>query len=309
MRVLFIFLDGIGLGVDNPALNPFAAASLPNLESLLGGAKLLAAAAPYNGPRASLVALDASLGVEGLPQSATGQAVLLTGLNIPSKTGEHYGPKPNPEVAAYLRGENLFSQLLVDGRTAALLNAYPPRYFQAVDSGRRLYSAIPLAVTAAGLPLFDKEALYAGRAISADFTGDGWASMLGFPDAPRLSAVDAGRRLAQLASQYDFSLFEYWSTDYAGHKQDMPWALRQLATFDEVLGGLVPSLPGDMLVLITSDHGNMEDLSTRRHTASKVPAVLVGPATARRSFISGLSDLTGIAPAIRRIVDSSDWLD
>src|SRR5208283_4184720 len=102
MRVLFIFLDGVGLGIDDPNINPFARVEMPFLQSLLGGQKLLAGAAPYMGERATLLALDAGLGVNGLPQSATGQAVLLTGINIPQEIGEHYGPKPNPAVAKFL---------------------------------------------------------------------------------------------------------------------------------------------------------------------------------------------------------------
>ena len=209
MRVLFIFLDGIGLGIDNPDINPFARHEMPALQFVLGGGRLLASSAPYHGERASLLAIDAGLGVPGLPQSATGQAILLTGLNIPQKIGEHYGPKPNPPIAKYLLNGNLFSQLINSGKSAALLNAYPPRYFHAVDSGKRLYSAIPLAVTSAGLPLFTKDDLYAGRALSADFTGAGWTGMLGFQDAPVLTPKAAGSRLAQLSSLYDFSLFEY----------------------------------------------------------------------------------------------------
>ncbi len=75
MRVLFIFLDGIGLGADNPEINPFARVEMPFLQSLLGGQKMLATSAPHDGERATLLPLDAALGVDGLPQSATGQAV------------------------------------------------------------------------------------------------------------------------------------------------------------------------------------------------------------------------------------------
>lgn len=302
MRILFIFLDGIGLGADDPAINPFAHADLPTVESLLSGRKLLASSTPFEGDRATLLALDAALGVPGLPQSATGQAVLLTGINIPSRIGEHYGPKPSPEVAQFLREGNLFSEFKRMGLSVALLNAYPPRYFDSVASGRRLYSSIPLAVTSAGIPLFNKEDLFAGRALSADFSGAGWVSMLGFPDAPVLSPFDAGRRLAELAGRYDFSLFEYWSTDYAGHKQDMRWAVEQLQAFDKVMQGLLSAAADELLILITSDHGNMEDLSTRRHTPAPVPALIIAPAAARRRFAEGLTDLTGIAPAIRRLV-------
>src|SRR5258706_15998521 len=111
MRVLFMFLDGVGLGVDDPIINPLARAHMPHLHRLLGGQKMLAASAPYNGPRASLRAIDANLGVSGLPQSATGQAVLFTGINIPAAPGYHYGPKPHPETGALLPGGGHFAGL------------------------------------------------------------------------------------------------------------------------------------------------------------------------------------------------------
>ena len=304
MRILFLFLDGIGLGADNPEINPFARAEMPFLRSLIGGKPLTASAAPYEGEHATLLSLDAVLGVNGLPQSATGQAVLLTGVNVPQAIGEHYGPKPNPEVASYLSdGKTLFSWLRDQNKTAALLNAYPPRYFDGIDSGRRLYSSIPLALTNAGFPLFTDQDFFSGRALSADFTGAGWHEFLGFPDAPLLSAEEAGRKTAELASQYDFSLFEYWASDYAGHKQDMEWAVRQLESLDGVLRGLVESWDDrERLILLTSDHGNMEDLSTRRHTDARVPGLLIGSKIARGDFALDLHDLTGVTPAIQKMI-------
>ncbi len=303
MRFLFIFLDGVGLGQNNPEINPLARVEMPVLQNLLGGQKLIAASAPFIGERATLLPLDASLGVNGLPQSATGQAVLLTGINIPAQIGEHYGPKPNPAVAKYLLNGNIFSQLTKAGKAAALLNGYPPRYFDGVESGKRLYSAIPLAVTSAGLPLFTKDDLFAGRALSADFTGEGWHGMLGFTDAPIYSPIDAGKKLNDLADQCDFSFFEYWASDYAGHKQDMDWATKQLKVFDGVLKGLLETWNDEEgLILVTSDHGNMEDLSTRRHTDAKVPGLLIGSSKARAAFASGLNDLTGVYARILKAV-------
>jgi 2,3-bisphosphoglycerate-independent phosphoglycerate mutase len=301
MNLLFIFLDGIGLGENNPDTNPFARARMPNINQLLDGRTLLKDAAPFHGERASLVAVDPAVGVSGLPQSATGQAILLTGINIPAELGYHYGPKPNPEVAAFLREVTLFSRFTKEGKKAALLNAYPPRYFDGIDSGKRLYSSIPLAVINAGLPLFRHEDLFAGRALSADFTGEGWRTMLGFKDAPLMDAPEAGRKLASLARDYDFSLFEYWASDYAGHKQQMENAIELMETFDAVLGGLVDTWE-DGLILVTSDHGNMDDLSTRKHTAANVPALVIGDASAREEFTRDMKDLTHIAPAIWKTV-------
>ena len=302
MRLLFIFLDGIGLGENNPETNPFARAKMPNLNRLLDGRSLLKDAAPFHGEHASLLAVDPAVGVKGLPQSATGQAILLTGINIPAELGYHYGPKPNPEVAAYLKEATLFSRFVKEGRTAALLNAYPPRYFDGIDSGKRLYSSIPLSVINAGLPLFRHDDLFAGRALSADFTGEGWRTMLGFRDAPVMDAALAGKKLAALAKEYDFSLFEYWASDYAGHKQQMDNAIELMETFDAVLGGLVEAWDDDGLILVTSDHGNMDDLSTRKHTPANVPALVIGNKTARDEFTRHMKDLTDIAPAIWKTV-------
>ena len=305
MRVLFIFLDGIGLGENDPEVNPFARAKMPNLNALLDGRTLLKDAAPFIGERATLLAIDPHVGVEGLPQSATGQAVLVTGKNIPMKLGYHYGPKPNPAVASYLKNGTLFSRCAEAGKKAALLNAYPPRYFDGIDSGKRIYSSIPMAVTNAGLTLFTDKDFFEGRALSADFTGNGWRTMLGFPDSPVMEPHHAGRKLAALAMEYDFSLFEYWASDYAGHKQQMETAIGLMETFDEVVGGLVDELKDEggrmkdeLLVVVTSDHGNMEDMSTRKHTDADVPALVIGNKAAREEFARGMTDLTHIAPAI-----------
>jgi 2,3-bisphosphoglycerate-independent phosphoglycerate mutase len=299
MNILFLFLDGVGLGVDNPSINPFSRAEMPNLRSILEGGRLLIDVAPYHGPRASLLALDACLGVGGVPQSATGQAVLLTGQNVPEKLGYHYGPKPNPPIVDYLTNGNLFSLLKKMGLRTAFINAYPPRYFEGIRTGRRLYSAIPLAATSAGINLMTTEDLHAGQALSADFTGQGWHDHLNLRDIPILTPRMAGNHLERISYQYDFTFFEYWLSDYAGHHQNMLEAVSLLETFDQVIGGLLETWNDEQgIVLITSDHGNLEDLSTRRHTRNLVPAIMISSPYIRESFFSGLSNLTHITPAI-----------
>lgn len=239
MHFLFIFLDGVGLGPDDPQTNPLARAEMPNLEALLDGHRLLLNGSRLESERASLVPLDANLGVGGLPQSATGQASLLTGENVPKTIGYHYGPKPNPDVAAELNNGSLFSRMKQRGLRAELVNAYPPGYFQAIASGRRLYSAIPLAVTRAGIKLKNSQDLRTGKAIAADFTAQGWRDHLNQPDTPVLTPRQAGWRLAELAAGRDLAFFEYWLSDYAGHKQAMQPALDLLQQVDQVLGGLL----------------------------------------------------------------------
>jgi 2,3-bisphosphoglycerate-independent phosphoglycerate mutase len=316
-----MFLDGVGLGEDNPELNPFIRALTPNFDDLLGRRKIIAdghlqgvGQTPYlvNTNYASLLALDACLGIEGLPQSATGQASLITGMNISAQLGFHEGPKPTPPIINIIKNGTLISQLEKQGRSAALVNAFPRRYFDTIEAGYRLPGVIALSTRQAGFPLKTTSDLFEGNAISADFTGEGWRSHLGIEDTPVLSVKQAGERLNTLTRQADLSIFEYWLTDLAGHHRDMPSASKLLETLDEVVGSLVDAWDFDNgLILITSDHGNLEDLTTRHHTRNDVPLILIGSPMLRKSFVEKLGkdellqsrlDLTDLAPAMLNFI-------
>jgi hypothetical protein len=288
--ILFLFLDGVGLGPDDPLINPFSTADLPFLSQLLGGKRLVTGTAPYEGEYASLLELE---------QSATGQAALVTGKNVSRLVGEHYGPKPNQAVAEVIRQDNLFAEVLRRGGTAALLNGYPPRYFEGIDSGQRLYSAIPLAATSAGLELMTEAEMQEGMAFAADFTGIGWSAQPGFPPAPIYQPAEAGRKLVEAAVNYDLAWFDFWPSDFAGHRGDMPEAISLLENLDGVLAGITEAWEEQKgLVVISSDHGNLEDLSKRGHTSNPVPALLIGRVELRRRFGAQLKDLASFAPAI-----------
>jgi 2,3-bisphosphoglycerate-independent phosphoglycerate mutase len=290
-HILFLFLDGVGLGADAAESNPFVTAEIPTLTGLLNGRRPLANTPRTETRRSVFVPTDACLGVPGPPQST-----ILTGLNVSERIGQHWGPKPNAAIAELLRAESVFHSLKQNGQTAALLNAYPQRYFDSIASRRRNYSAIPLAVTAAGLALFTNDQLRAGRALSADFTGDGWPDQ----SAPRYTAREAGHRLAQIAGGYDFSFFEYWISDYVGHRGSLDEAVATVQRLDAVLAGLLEAWDDDGLIVITSDHGNLEDLSHSHHTLNRVPTFIIG--ADRHALAYGLEDLTHFAPTIVRLL-------
>lgn len=302
-KVFFLFLDGFGLGADDPEINPVPRAEMPTMTSLLDGRSLVSSAAPYHSNLVTLLSIDPLMGVEGRPQSATGQAALISGRNVPGEIGGHYGPKPNARIREILHEDNIFQQVIEAGGSAALLNAYPRAYFDAIQSGRRLHSSMVYAASSAGVPLRTIEHLRERRALSADFTGAGWASRPDFSAAPVHTPRAAGEILGRLALQYDFSLFDYWLMDYAGHRGDMEEAVQLLETFDSVLAGLLDVL-GDRpnLILLTSDHGNIEDIQRRGHTLNPVPAVLIGPAGIRERFTKGLRDLTSFATPIMETI-------
>jgi 2,3-bisphosphoglycerate-independent phosphoglycerate mutase len=302
--LLLIALDGVGLGSPDPLRNPLPAAHLPTMMALLDGRTLDESLEPFAGELASAYPVDATLGIPGHPESATGQSTLLTGINIAEKIGRHYGPKPNHPIMALLRRHTLIKKLVERGRTAALWNAYPPMYFQSIQSGRRICSAIPMAFHYADVPLRTDADWRAGQAISADFTGEGWRTRLGCAEGPEFTPREAGRQLARLAAEKDFSVVDHWPTDYAGHNGDFPAAVRLLEVIDGVLGGLIEGGAGHSLtVILTSDHGNMEDMSVRGHTRNKVPGLVIGPPEVRAIFFRQARDLTGFAPAILEILN------
>jgi 2,3-bisphosphoglycerate-independent phosphoglycerate mutase len=127
-----------------------------------------------------------------------------------------------------------------------------------------------------GIPLRRDTDLASGKAVSGDVTGAGWHS-LGYPEMEVIEPPEAGRRLVGLLEHHDFVLYEYWRTDKAGHTQHMKEAVGALEQIDQLLAGILErmDLRRDLLI-ITSDHGNLEDLSTKSHTRHPVPAILYG---------------------------------
>jgi len=217
-RALLLFLDGVGLGDNDPATNPFAAARTPTLDALAGGQRWLRGVARHDNGRAVFIPTDPRLGVPGRPQSATGQAAILTGRNVPAALGEHYGPRPNAAIRALLDRDNLFKGVLASGGSAALITAFPPRFFDALARGKRLPSSIQHAALTAGLRLATEQDIYAGTAMSPDWTGAGWRSDLGYTDTPLYAPEEAGALLARLAGERTLTFFEHWVSDMIGHR-------------------------------------------------------------------------------------------
>ena len=64
---------------------------------------------------------------------------------------------------------------------------------------------------------------------------------------------------------------------------------------DGLLQGVLASLPAAATLLITSDHGNLEDPGTKGHTYHPVPLIVWDPAP---PYFHEVTDLTGVTPAI-----------
>lgn len=286
MCMLLFFIDGLGIGTRG-AHNPFDG---------LDGAEPLAIF--QNEPPevlfdGVLAPTDARLGVDGRPQSASGQTTILTGINAPTAVGYHKQGFPNQPLLDIIREHSIFVQLKragVDPITFA--NTYTKRFF---ESRPRWISATTAAVEAAGMCFNTVDDLNAGRAVYQDFTN----TMLverGEAASPRTPEA-AGAVLADIVALHRFTLYEYFITDKAGHAQDMAAArsiISQLALFIRTL--LARLDLEKTTVILTSDHGNIEDLSVRNHTLNQVPTLVWGK---DRKLIAGrIRSLTDITPTI-----------
>ena len=298
-HVLMLFLDGVGIGRMDSNTNPFFSTKMESLRKILGGAMIHLDDCRRSDSGMSLVPLDATLGLPGLPQSGTGQTSLFTGLDAPRIIGKHFGPYPYSTLKPVIRDHNIFAKLKALGRSPLYANAFPKQYFEYIGGEKSRVTATTMSWMMAGYSLNDSTALAAGRALSADITNERW-DKLGYPSMPVISAQDAGRRLVQLTRNHDFVLFEYYFTDKAGHNQSMKEANQVLSKLDCLFEGILDRFDHrEMLLLVTSDHGNLEDLSTKSHTLNPVPLLALG---ARHLEITrDAKNLTHVAPAILRL--------
>jgi len=295
---LLVFLDGLGLGKASEH-NPLSQLeAMPFLTEYLGQ-RLLENAALQRAD-VMLKAVDATLGVEGLPQSASGQATIYTGQNAPKFLGRHQSGFANGSLRQLIDGYGLFAQALKLGRTATLANAYSPQYFYAIANRKRRYSVCTLLNLSAGLPFRMQYEYEQGEAIFWNIVGTLPAakSQRSFRNEGMrlpISPAVAGERLARLSGRYGMTLFECYLTDHAGHRQDWDQAIACLQRVDRFLESAIAHLPEHVTLIVISDHGNVEDLSTKRHTLNKVPLLAVG--THAAAFASSV-DLTDVTPKI-----------
>lgn len=301
-RVLFVFLDGVGIGDDDARTNPLVRANLSALRGLLDGRVpvLGSDAWPWRSGRGAwLAAADATLGVAGRPQSGTGQTTLLTGHNAAQRMGRHFGPWVPTDLRAMLDSDNLLSRARDAGRRVAFANAYPRGFLEAGGRGARRPAAPPLAARAAGALTRDEQSVREGDAVVSGITTDLWRLHVD-PDAPLVAPQQAGATLARICASADLTLFAHYDTDLVGHRRDMDAAVEVLERVDGLLEGVLAHLPDDALLVVASDHGNVEDITTG-HTRNPVPVLAHGPGA--ETLARRVASLTDVAPAVLQHLD------
>jgi 2,3-bisphosphoglycerate-independent phosphoglycerate mutase len=284
--VLLFFIDGLGIG-SRGSSNPLD--GLADAEPLA----IFRAEEPAMIFDGIVVPTDACLGVAGRPQSASGQTTILTGINAPAMLGYHKQGFPNSAMLEIIREHSIFLQLARAGISPiTFANTYTPRFF---EERPRWVSATTAAVEAAGLPFRTLSDLNAGLAVYQDFTN---AVLIerGEEARPR-TADEAATVLARIAGEHRFTLYEYFITDKIGHKQDVQAAKSVLKNLARLIRGVLAGIDlRRTSVILTSDHGNIEDLSSRNHTLNAVPTIVWG--ANRERIASRIKNLADVTPAI-----------
>ena len=295
MKILFIFIDGLGVSKFNTATNPCSNNSLKLFNNFSNRDR--ETELPFSG---LFKPIDACLSLAGLPQSATGQTALLTGVNAAQLLGRHLSGYPNQKLRELLEKESLLKIFSQQKKKAAFINAYRPIFFKFGPEALIKYlSVTSIANWKAGLKFYSFKDLKEEQSIYHDFTNVELINK-GF-EVPIFSAEKAGTILAKTANSLDFCLYEYFKTDKAGHAQNMNSAinlLQQLELF--ILTVLKNTDLKTTLILVASDHGNIEDLSIKTHTRNLVPLIVWGKNSER--FLEQVEAIQDIAGALLKLV-------
>ena len=282
MKFIFLFIDGVGLR--EPATdNPITPEVCPAL------CRLFARHA---------VPIDACLAVDGLPQSATGQATMFTGVNAPIFMGRHCEGFPGPSLRKKIEEGNLFLALKKRGKRVCFADAY---LVESADElvARRFKSVTTVMALTAPEVVSTTEDLIDNSAVMQDLTRETIQDR--YPEIPVITPEDAAAHLFGIARVNDFTLYEFFQTDVAGHSMDYGRACAVLRTYDRFLAALVRfTRAAGITVLLTADHGNIEEMNERGHTRNPVPFIAFGPREAEfRAHVKSLVDVT---PAILRFI-------
>jgi len=284
--VLLFFIDGLGIGTRGPH-NPLD--NLPNATPL---------AVFQNEPAeifldGVVVPTDPRLGIDGRPQSASGQTTILTGVNAPAVVGYHKQGFPNKALLEIISEHSIFRQLKAAGiEPITFANAYTSRFF---DERPRWVSATTAAVEAAGLGFRTVDDVRNDNAVFMDYTNR--ILIERGEEVAMRSEHEAADVLSRIVNENRFTLYEYFITDKVGHAQDMPLAKTILTSLALFIRELLIRIDLDRTtVILTSDHGNIEDLSLRNHTLHDVPTIVWG--AQREQIAARIQTLADITPAI-----------
>lgn len=290
-----IFIDGVGIGKKDYQYNPFFKYGFKTFEQLFDDIPAIdKQRLSKNG--CYVFPIDANLGVDGLPQSGTGQVSIFCGMNAPKFIGKHFGPFPYSTTIPVIESLNIFKSYIEADKRACFANAYPQVFFDYMNSGKTRLNVTALSAKSAGLRLNDVNDVIDGNALTAEITNERWNKNLNYK-LNVISPESAAGRLINIALKNDFTLYEFFLTDHLGHGRIADEFDQIYHNLDNFLFTLLTKINNsDLSLIICSDHGNFEDLSVKTHTNN--PALGISAGKHADKFALEIIDLTDIKSTI-----------
>lgn len=300
--IFYVFLDGIGMGKYDRKTNPFSKFA-QGIFSALGGKPLEDANLPTLKGNLHILPTDAHLGVPGLPQSATGQTAIWTGINGAKVLGRHVSGFPTITLRKIIQQYSMLKVLAENQISADFLNCFTSPYLKHVVEKPKLVSASTLVQLASLRPLKNMEDLRNGQGLYMDLTHDILRQVAKdfLPiDDPLLSPRnprELGSSIFKMFENYEVTIYEYFLTDKVGHAMDWDKAKLIIDNLEEFFYGILSTMDTEKdTLIVTSDHGNMEDLSQKNHTENAVPTILYGKHADK--YAEKIHSLSDIVPQI-----------
>jgi hypothetical protein len=292
--VLMIFIDGVGIGDKDYEFNPFFKYGFKIFDDLFK--ETPHKKNPYLEKDGIYVfPTDARLGVEGLPQSGTGQVSIFCGMNAPKFVGKHFGPFPYSTTIPIIKEQNIFKTFKDMGKSAYFTNAYPKIFFDYLKSGKTRLSVTTLSCCLTGIKLNSVTDLRQSKALTAEITNERWNRKLKY-QLKVISPETAARRLLRIAGKHDFTLYEFFHTDHLGHGRIAEEFESIYNNLDRFLFTILSEIDDELTLVVCSDHGNFEDLSIKTHTMN--PALTITAGKNAKELAMSIKDLTNIKPSI-----------
>lgn len=290
-----IFIDGVGIGKKDFDSNPFFKYGFKTFDKIFGETPHLENLhIERNG--FYLFPSNAQMEVEGLPQSGTGQVSIFCGINAPKFVGKHFGPFPYSTTIPIIAEKNILKYYKDQNKKAYFANAYPKIFFDYIKSGKTRLSTTSLSCKLTGIKLNDVSDVRSGKALTAEITNERWNKKLNY-NLKEIKPETGARRLLRLASQNDFTLYEFFLTDHLGHGRIVDEFGIIYNNIDRFLFTILNELKqNDMTLIICSDHGNIEDLSVKTHTTN--PALTITGGLNAKALAESIKDLSDIKPSI-----------
>lgn len=301
--IALFFIDGVGIGENDQTKNPFFSYPFKIFRDVFKSTPWLGNV-PLHSEHGILFPVDAAHGFAGYPQSGTGQLSIFGGFDAIEAFGGHFGPYAPLSVVENIYKSNLFMDVTKQGYAFKFLNAYPRPFFDHIRKKPKRLNVTAHCMIASDIPFNKARQVYDKQALTAEITNYRWRGKLG-SKLPEISPEEAGKIFLRNMRKNDLSVFEYYLTDYAGHRRYDGKIEEICEILDRFLLYIMKNFDHENdTLMVCSDHGNFEDISVKTHT--KNPSLFITYGKYAHQIKSRVDNLSKIMPAILELLKKNE---